>query len=51
MQDVFKDEDKKRGDSVMDFINRLVDCLSLETRVVWNAWQNGIKLIKLWDEE
>ena len=31
MQDVFKDKDGKRGDSVTDLINGLVDVLSLET--------------------
>ena len=47
MQDVFKDEDKKRGDGVTDLINGLVDLLSLETRAVWDAWQSRIKPIEL----
>ena len=34
MQDVFEDENEERGDSVIDLINGLVDCLSLETRAV-----------------
>ena len=51
MQDVFKDKDEKRGDGVMDLISRLVDLLSLETREVWDVWQDGIKLIDLWDKE
>ena len=46
MQDVFKDEDEERGDGVMDLINGLVDLLSLETKAVWDAWQDGIKPIK-----
>ena len=37
MQDVFKDEDKGRENSVTDLINGLVDLLSLETRAVWDA--------------
>ena len=37
MQDVFKDEDKKRRDGVIDLISGLVDLLSLETRAVWDA--------------
>ena len=37
MQDVFKDEDKERGDNVTDLINGLVDLLSLKTRAVWDA--------------
>ena len=37
MQDVFKDEDKERGDGVTDLISGLVDLLSLETRAVWDA--------------
>jgi len=36
MQNVFKDKDGKRGNSVTDFINRLVDLLLLETRAVWD---------------
>jgi len=31
---------------VTDLINGLVDLLSLETRAVWDAWQDGIKPIK-----
>jgi len=50
MQDVFEDKDGRRGDGVMDLINGLVELLSLETRVVWDAWQDGIKLIELWDK-
>jgi len=50
MQDVFKDKDKERGDGVMDLINGLVDLLSLETRAVWDTWQDRIKPIELWDE-
>ena len=50
MQDVFKDKDEERGDGVMDLINRLVDLLLLETRAVWDAWQDGIELIEPWDE-
>ena len=34
MQEVFEDKDKKRGGSVMDLINRLVDVLLLETQAV-----------------
>jgi len=34
MQDVFKDKNGKRGDSVTDLINGLADLLLLETRVV-----------------
>jgi len=37
MQDVFKDKDEEREDGVTDLINGLVDCLSLETRAVWDA--------------
>ena len=37
MQNVFKDKDEKKGDSVTDFINGLVDLLSLETRAVWDV--------------
>ena len=51
MQNVFKDKDEERGNSVTDFINGLIDLLSLETRTVWDAWQNKIKPIKLWDKE
>jgi len=47
MQDVFKDKDKERGDGVIDLINRLVDLLLLETKAVWDVWQEGIKPIKL----
>ena len=36
MQDVFKNENKKRGDGVIDFINGLVDYLLLETKAVWD---------------
>ena len=31
MQEVFKDKDGERGGSVTDFINKLIDVLSLET--------------------
>jgi len=51
MQDVFKDEDEERGDGVMDLISGLVDLLLLKTKAVWDAWQDGIELIELWDEE
>ena len=34
MQDVFKNKDEEREDSVIDLINRLVDLLLLKTRVV-----------------
>ena len=34
IQDVFKDEDKERGDGITDLINGLIDLLSLETRAV-----------------
>jgi len=37
IQDIFKDKDEKRGDSVTDLISGLVDCLSLETKAVWDA--------------
>jgi len=37
MQDVFKDKDKERGDSVTDLISGLVDLLSLKARVIWDA--------------
>ena len=37
MQDVFKDKDKERGDSVTDLISGLVDLLLLETRAVWDT--------------
>jgi len=37
IQDVFEDKDKERGDGIMDLISGLVDLLSLETRVVWDA--------------
>jgi len=37
MQDIFKDEDGKRGDGVTDLISGLVDLLLLETRAVWDA--------------
>jgi len=37
MQEVFKDKNKERGGSVMDFIYGLVDLLSLETQAVWYA--------------
>jgi len=37
MQDVFKDKNKERGDSVTDLINGLTDLLLLETRAVWDA--------------
>ena len=36
MQEVFKDKNGERGDGVTDFINGLVDLLSLETRAVWD---------------
>ena len=34
MQDVFKNEDGEKRDSIMDLISGLVDLLSLETRTV-----------------
>jgi len=34
MQNVFKDKDEKRGDGITDFINGLVDLLSLKTKAV-----------------
>jgi len=34
MQDVFKNKDRERGGSVTDFINGLVEVLSLETQAV-----------------
>ena len=51
MQDVFKDKNKEREDGITDLINRLVDLLSLETRVVWDAQQDRIEPIKLWNKE
>jgi len=37
MQNVFKDKDKERGDSIIDLIKGLEDLLSLKTRAVWDA--------------
>jgi len=37
MQDVFKDKNEERGNSVTDLINGLVDLLSLETKAVWDV--------------
>jgi len=34
MQEVFKDKNGERGGSITDFINGLIDLLSLETQVV-----------------
>ena len=51
MQEVFKDEDEERGDSVTDLIYGLVDLLLLETQAVWYATQEGFNPIKLWDKE
>ena len=51
MQEIFEDKDGERGGSVTDFINGLVDLLSLKTQVVWHAMQEGFDLVELWDKE
>ena len=35
----------------MDFINGLVDLLSLKTQAVWYAVQEGFNPVELWDKE
>ena len=35
---------------VTNLINGLVDLLSLKTKAVWDAWQDGIEPIELWDK-
>ena len=47
MQNIFKDKDGERGDSVTDLIYRLIDLLSLETQAVWYAIQEGFNPIEL----
>jgi len=50
INNVFKDEDKKEGVGVTDFIKGLVKILWLEIEELWDATREALALVEPWDE-
>ena len=50
IKDVFKDEDEKKGISVTDLINGLVEILRLEIKELRDAARQAFRLVEPWDK-